>query len=278
MKQRVISSLIGLVVLAIVVLFYESVLFSLTITAIVLIAVYELLNATGLFQYKALNLLSAGYCVVIANAQSPFIRPHLPILVFCLITAFFLFVIKNHSELTFEKMSMGILFSVCVPLFLSTAIYSRNEFGSTKGLYFLLLGLGSAWLSDTGAYFAGYFFGKTKLSPEISPKKTVEGMVGGLLSATVFNLLLALLYSFVSNNALHKPIAINYLIVALASPVLAACGVLGDLVASVIKRQYNVKDYGHIMPGHGGVMDRFDSVLMTLPAVFILTNTFVVAV
>ena len=118
-------------------------------------------------------------------------------------------------------------------------------------------------LADSGAYFAGTFFGKTKLCPEISPKKTVEGLIGGVISNGILMLIISLFYQFVLKG---EPI--HYLGVLIAGMLAALIGLVGDLTASVIKRQTGIKDYGNIMPGHGGIMDRFDSVLLVAPFMY----------
>ena len=138
------------------------------------------------------------------------------------------------------------------------------------------MALGGAWLSDTGAYFTGRAFGKHKLAPYISPKKTVEGAVGGVIFAEAAMLLLAWLYSLAA-DALGHPIVVNYAAILIVTPVLSVFSIVGDLSASVIKRQYKVKDYGSIMPGHGGIMDRFDSVLMVAPLIFMASRWFPLA-
>lgn len=114
-----------------------------------------------------------------------------------------------------------------------------------------------AWGTDTCAYFAGYFLGKRKLWEEVSPKKTIEGAVGGIIGAT----LLAALYAFWFDQA--------FIIYAIPLGIIGSVlSQIGDLMASKIKRYVNIKDYGHIMPGHGGILDRFDSIILTAPFVY----------
>lgn len=271
MKQRIISALFGLVLLAVVIFFYDSVLFNIAIFLISLLATYELLNATKLFQYREFAVLGVGFSLCFSFAQQQEASLYLPLGIFALLVYFFIFVIRKYKELRFEKMAMGLYFVTVVPLFFSTPIYLREEFGPVAGLYFLLLALGSAWFCDTGAYFSGYFFGKTKMAPTISPKKTVEGGVGGVLVTVLCNLAVAYFYSRYYHGT-SPNFQVNLVVVGVVSPILALLGMLGDLVASVIKRQYEVKDYGHIMPGHGGVMDRFDSVFLTFPAVYVVAK------
>ncbi len=126
-----------------------------------------------------------------------------------------------------------------------------------------------AFASDTGAYFIGSAIGKHKLTPELSPHKSVEGAIGGVVTAAV----LSSIYAFVCYK--YYGLAPEFIwILAIAGAVGSVFGQLGDLAASSIKRQVGIKDYGKIMPGHGGVMDRFDSVLFTMPFVYIIMCIF----
>ena len=117
-----------------------------------------------------------------------------------------------------------------------------------------------AWIADTGAYFSGVALGKHKLCPEISPKKTIEGFIGGILTTgIVYAVAFGVRFGFIVQNVL---------IAFILGIVCAVIGTLGDLSASMVKRQIGFKDYGNIMPGHGGLMDRFDSVLFVLPTFY----------
>lgn len=122
-----------------------------------------------------------------------------------------------------------------------------------------------AFASDTGAYFIGSAIGRHKLTPELSPKKSVEGALGGIVTTAV----LSAVYAFVCFKIYS--LDIKYIpVLAAAGAVGSVFGQFGDLAASAIKRYTGIKDYGNIMPGHGGVLDRFDSVLFTLPLVYIV--------
>ena len=127
--------------------------------------------------------------------------------------------------------------------------------------FLVLLPLVAAWGSDTCALFAGILFGKHKLAPVVSPKKTVEGAVGGVVGATVIMLAVVAVFNR------FTPVDIPFFAAAVLGAVGAVIGQLGDLTFSVIKRQTGIKDYGHIFPGHGGVLDRFDSVIFVAPVV-----------
>ena len=133
------------------------------------------------------------------------------------------------------------------------------------GRFYIYFALIIAWLADIGAYFVGTFLGKHKLCPNISPKKTVEGLIGGLISAALFSMVGAWVYQLVALDALG--LQINFWAVALTAMVLSPLSVIGDLICSVIKRQTGIKDFGNLFPGHGGVMDRFDSLMTVAPLV-----------
>ena len=122
-----------------------------------------------------------------------------------------------------------------------------------------------AWVPDIGGYFFGRFLGKRKLIPDVSPKKTVAGFVGGIISAvavsSAYGFIIGLRFDHLSSCALLGGLAV----------VCAVVSVCGDLLASLVKRHYAIKDYGFIFPGHGGVMDRFDSVIAVAPFLYILS-------
>ncbi|MGN1133928.1 MAG: phosphatidate cytidylyltransferase, partial [Oscillospiraceae bacterium] len=143
----------------------------------------------------------------------------------------------------------------------STLLYMNNV--ETGGLFMVVITLCGSWLADSGAYFAGTFFGKTPLCPKISPKKTVEGVIGGVVTNGVLFLIIGLVYEYLLDGA-----PLHYVVMILSGMICALIGLVGDLTASVIKRQHGIKDYGNIMPGHGGVMDRFDSVLLVAPFMY----------
>ena len=137
--------------------------------------------------------------------------------------------------------------------------YFRDDFAAVMldpGRFFMFLVLFSVWASDTFAYFAGRAFGKNKLCPAISPGKTLEGALGGFIGAVAVALIVSLVFRF---SVLHG--VIIGLIVAITAP-------LGDLIESVLKRTCGVKDSGALIPGHGGILDRFDSLLIAAPAVY----------
>jgi len=138
---------------------------------------------------------------------------------------------------------------------------------SNHGMYLYLLPFVGAWVSDTFAYFTGRLLGRHKLIPEVSPKKTVEGSIGGI----VFAALSYVLFGWIVQNWAVEP---NYVFLAVFGAIVSVISQIGDLIASVVKRHYGIKDYGKLFPGHGGVLDRFDSVLAAAPVLYLLTALF----
>ncbi|MDF2699227.1 MAG: phosphatidate cytidylyltransferase [Haloplasmataceae bacterium] len=135
-----------------------------------------------------------------------------------------------------------------------------------QGIYQLLYIIFVAICTDTFAYFSGYFLGKHKLAPIISPKKTIEGAIGGTLATTIFVSIFAY-YNHIFDNK-------SVLFIVIITLILSIISQFGDLIASVMKRQYKIKDYGNLFPGHGGVLDRLDSILFTALSLYYLNEIF----
>ncbi|MBR6523249.1 MAG: phosphatidate cytidylyltransferase [Clostridia bacterium] len=157
---------------------------------------------------------------------------------------------------------------ICILLFTTLYIsmgmlHIRMLHNGRFGLAMVFVALIAAFLTDTGAYFSGYFFGKHKLIPEISPKKTVEGAIGGVVICVISMLVYAWILIFFGIKA-------NLLNIVITGVIASVVSQFGDLSASMIKRGLGIKDYGDIMPGHGGVLDRIDSLLFTAPAIYYL--------
>lgn len=160
-----------------------------------------------------------------------------------------------------DSVMMTLLGFVYVAVMLSY-IYQVRVFHD--GIYIVWLIFVASWGNDTFAYFTGVFFGKHKMAPKLSPKKSVEGGIGGVAAAAV----LGGIYGYLVSGHLSEVIAQPVLTFAAASLIGALFAIVGDLAASAIKRNHDVKDYGKLIPGHGGILDRFDSVIFTAPAVY----------
>lgn len=257
LKIRVISGVIG-AVLVLLVIFSNLEIFHLLISAACLVALYELMRTFG--QHKKWQLLVLNYFFATVLLISPFFSsgPAIYLLVAHLILLMISSVIWNDtikfSDVTLSFFMM--IYAVIFPLHLS---YTRMM---DHGVLLLLLVFMGAWMPDTFAYFSGMLFGKHKLIPKVSPKKTIEGSIGAVLGAVisfaVYGLVLWYYFDF----------TVNFPALIFLSLICGVAAQFGDLAASVIKREWNIKDFGNLIPGHGGVVDRIDSLILIAPLVY----------
>ena len=276
MKQRIVSGACLVLFVAAIVVFNHS--FPLALNIVV-----ALVSAAGVFELvKAMDLTRKWFLcgpALLAAAVIPFCNEETEFLAYCLFTLLvFSAMIVYHKETTFKE--VGVLYSmvVLIPSALQCLV-SLRDLSPDHGMFYVLIAVLAAWVADAGAYFAGTLFGKHKLCPEISPKKTVEGAIGGVLGTMVFGVIITLVYSVAANRMeafTRTNIGVSmYVIIALLGCVAAVLGIYGDLFASVVKRQCGIKDYGTIFPGHGGILDRFDSVMFIAPFVtMVITAVF----
>ena len=257
MKTRILTGLVAGAAALAVLLLLPNIATFIMMALLSAMAVYEMIGAVKLRHCRELLVL----CLLMALAVPffPYMSIQLMSLVLCasglLLTGVVLY--RHETVGAVPVVGMGLL-TLLISSGLSSVAHLR---GYDHGLAMVFLALLIPWMSDTGAYFTGVFFGKHKLCPKISPKKTIEGFVGGIVSSVVLCTLFAWLYGLATGAD------VILWRVALLCAVGAPISVLGDLFASVIKRQHNVKDYGWILPGHGGIMDRFDSVIFVAPVV-----------
>ena len=266
MKQRVISGAVLTAFLAAIVVFDRIFPLALNIAVglVSVAAVEELAKALDLQRKWFLYLPSLA-----AAAAAPFCESPYQFMMYCVYTlVLFSAMIVYHHETTFKE--VGVLYSmvVLIPCALSTLV-SLRELNRGHGMFYVLIAVLAAWVADVGAFFAGTLFGKHKLCPEISPKKTVEGALGGLVANVAVMLLCGLWFSAVFYQG---QVAVNYLALFLIGFLGAPISILGDLSFSLIKRSCHIKDFGQVIPGHGGMLDRFDSVIFTAPFVYILVS------
>lgn len=261
MKTRVLAAAVLLPLLIVVLLvlpgLYTGILFGLLAG----IGAYELLWNTGFVKHIRLIAYSAAVAVYIgawSSLQLAYDWLILGILVFS--TALYAEMLLNHPKLTYDKISICFTAGIVIPLLLTSVARIRSM---ENGVAYILIPFAMAFSSDTGAYFAGRAFGKHKLAPVISPNKTVEGVVGGVLGAVVVMVLYALVLQLLKFE-------VNYLYAVIYGVLGAMGGVFGDLSFSSIKRQTGIKDFGNLIPGHGGVLDRFDSMTVVAPLAEVL--------
>lgn len=262
MKMRIITAVVAIPLLLAVLLVAPKLLAALLCAAVCALGAYELLKNTGLVKHVRL----LAYSMVSAFAVSLWsfygMNPlwgRFGILVF--FALMFMEMMLAQTKLRFERVGMCVVGGLLVPYLLSALV---RIFAMGNGRYFVLIPFVVGFLSDSGAYFIGCKFGKHKLAPVISPKKSVEGVIGGVASAVVGMVIYGLVMQFAFRFRISYANAVLYGFLG------ALCGVFGDLCFSVVKRQTGIKDYGNIIPGHGGVLDRFDSIILIAPVMELL--------
>lgn len=257
MLKRTIVALILVPLLFIVTLWAPKIVLTVFVAAFSAIAVNELLYNTKLVRHPRM-LLYTMIMAFLIPLWNYFGNSYSAALVGMIIFYVLLFaeLMLAHTRIPFSQAALCMAAGIMVPYLLSGLVRIMIM---DDGRYFIMLPFVIAFASDIGAYFAGVTLGKHKLCPVISPKKTVEGLIGGLLLAVLGTVVYGLILQFGFN------FKVNYFYVVIYGLVGALGGVFGDLSFSVIKRQTGIKDYGHLIPGHGGILDRFDSVVVVAP-------------
>ena len=258
MLTRIITSLVAVCVLVPVLLFSGTAVLPIGIGIFTVIAVYEMLKCMGHHKRLLFSIPLYAFSLAIPFALR-YIHNGAVVGKLCFVAAaaylmiVFVCVIWSHGALGFaDALSM---FAACAYIITAmNSILFVRDFGESGKYIYLLIFLG-AWITDIFAYFTGVFFGKHKLIEDVSPKKTVEGSIGGIFFCVLSFVIFGIVVDAITGGGANLIfLAVSGLIASLISQV-------GDLIMSVIKRHYGVKDYGKLFPGHGGVLDRFDSVL-----------------
>ncbi len=256
MKTRIITAAVAIPVLLLLLLVLDKIVAAVVWAALMAVAAYELLYSTGLIRESRLVV----YACVMAFAVTMWsyfeaVHAYFLLLVQVYVVLLFGEMMRAHVKLTFDKICMCIVAGLIVPFLLSSLIRILTL---KIGRYVILIPFIVAFGSDAGAYFTGFFFGKHKMAPVLSQHKTIEGALGGIAAAIVC----MILYGLIMNLLKFR---VNYLYAALYGLFGSLAGIFGDLCFSVIKRQTGIKDYGNLLPGHGGILDRFDSMMMVGP-------------
>ncbi len=270
MKQRVITGLIFGIVFIGALLLMNTVVFPVFIALISSMAVFEIVKAVGL-KNKLIMAASVALSAIIPFFVNFGVK--VPVAAFggIYVVLILVFMLIKFEETKFEQAVIAIFASVCVPYSFSLMIIFRDienyieGYTKTDGIFFLVFAVLVSWMTDVFAYFVGSKLGKHKLCPKISPKKSVEGAIGGILGAVLLNTLLLFVFKrffFESGSE------ISYIGVVILSTALSVVSMFGDLAASTLKRNFGIKDFGKLLPGHGGIMDRFDSMLFVLPVLY----------
>ena len=268
MLKRIITAIVAIAIFIPICIFSDYIVFPIAISALSVIGVYEVAKCVG--QHKKWALVIPMYILAglipmsrfYLLKQSHFFMLAMISIFFMLIYSFAYVMFSKNKEKISDVTTLYALFVYVVGCF--SSILCVRYMSAGKYIY-LLVFLG-AWVCDTFAYFTGRFLGKHKLIPDISPKKTIEGSIGGI----IFTIGAFALYCYIVNKFWGDKVHLSYVTLIILGFFASIISQIGDLIASAIKRQYDIKDYGRLFPGHGGVIDRFDSVMLVAPVTYIV--------
>lgn len=266
MKTRILSAVIGVPLTCVVLFFYQTPVLNCAMALLMGISTYEMTWRTGMVKNKGMVVTA-----IVSTVLAPLLLL-LPnstywlgwlLLLFLSVEIAIFFIC--HMTADFQQLSVTIVSAFFLAAAFGSLVLLRDMAG-VIGLYYIMFSFVCAWVSDGGAYFVGRAFGKHKMCPRISPKKTWEGLAGGL----VIGVGAVCLYSWIFS--LFVSVHIHYLLVILVGVLGSLLSVFGDLCASIMKRHANIKDFGNLIPGHGGILDRFDSMLFLSPFLCLVSS------
>ena len=266
MLKRVLVGVIFVPLLILLILLPPKWVFTCVVAVIAALAAWELIHASA-------RLTLPLYCLTaLAAAIVPFLMvgrgTWIALVAFLLFSALFFAAVRAYDSdraIRYEDLFAALFAGIIMPLFLSALVYLMGE---EHGRILVMFTIGLAFITDAGAYFAGMLLGKHRGITRVSPNKSLEGFLGGLVTGVIY----ALIFGLVVRYGLHFHANLVWLMV---TGLLGGCFTeLGDLSFSLIKRECGVKDYGNLLPGHGGMMDRFDSMVFCAPLVLLFHMIF----
>lgn len=274
MKTRTITGIVAFLLFLPVLIWSSTIVYPIVMSLLAVIACGEMLNCLGVLKKYNLSVPSFIFsgllpiCVRLVAyhfGDTARLRPMELMTITFLIYVLYIFgvAVLSHKTVSIEEAVMTIVTVTYITFGFCSMVLVR-DFKTFDGKWVFLIVFMGAWLTDIFAYFCGRAFGKHKLIPEISPKKTVEGSIGGIICC----MLGIVLYGFILSK--FTDFHPNYIVLAVSGIVSSTVSQIGDLIMSVIKRRYAIKDYGKILPGHGGILDRFDSVIAVAPALYVV--------
>lgn len=273
MKQRIITGCALVAMLILVVIFADSFVLPVVLALCTAIAIHEMLSCIGLQKAYPISIpfyLCAAFPILMRYVKDEVLFQNIGLVVLSLgILYLFTVLIFSHGKYTVQQICVAFM-SILYIISGFTAIVSIYDRELGGEIIYLLIFIG-AWVTDTFAYFCGMLFGrggKHKLIPDVSPKKTVEGSIGGIAFCILAMVIFGIVVEAVSSYEA------NLIALAFAGLVISVVAQIGDLLMSVIKRTYGIKDYGKIFPGHGGILDRFDSILAVSIVLMLFTSFF----
>lgn len=270
MKQRLITAVFGFAVLIPLMIFSDTPVFAVAVALLAAIGVFEMIGCIGL-RGKLEVLLPSLIIAFAVPIMSRYIVKLNGKISYCLAVIAAVLFIYMYYLMVLAVVSKGTKSIMDMALVFLTTAYISIGFASVlmlrdlpHGQFLYLLVFIGAWVTDGAAYFVGRAIGKHKLIPDVSPKKTVEGAIGGSIFCAISFLAYGLVVAHFSDST------VNAVEIIIAGLIISVISQFGDLIASLIKRHYGIKDYGKIFPGHGGVMDRFDSIISIAPFLLML--------
>ena len=273
MRTRVITGVVALCVLIPILIFSNTFLFDAGLAICCILSVFEMLKCVGTIKKLWISVPMLVISPLLILSVRPlkgmmegfsFTQVTLPVLL-CAMLYLLAVMVFSKNKITIEDIAVSGFMAAYITAAFASILFLRD---TTGGAYTYLLVFIGAWVTDIFAYFCGMLFGKHKLIPEVSPKKTVEGSIGGTLFCGVSFILYGILIDHFVEHATRTSLLVLFaygIIVAIVSQI-------GDLCMSAIKRHYGIKDFGKIFPGHGGMLDRFDSILAVALVLLVLNG------
>lgn len=270
MKVRVISAIV-MIAIAAVLIYLGDIYFGIAIFLVSLIGLYEFYKAFKAKGVKPVYVL--GYLYTLLVPVAVFLKPSnaleipvnganiFPAVQVIIMLLLLTMMVVAHKKVTPLDGAITLLGAFYVPFLFSFFVLTRNM---TDGLALLIIGILGSVAADTFAIFAGLLWGKKKLIPEISPKKTVAGSVGSFVGSTIAMVIYGLILHY--GGLMEEPVSVLHF--AILGVIMGGTSQIGDLSASAMKRYCGIKDFGNLIPGHGGILDRFDSMLFNVPMVY----------
>lgn len=270
MGKRVVSAIIFVALLILIMFINNPIVDSIIVVMLSIMGIYEYNKAFKSAGFKPISWVGYAACLTIFTMggilsdenKILLIKIALP----ALVIAIFMYVILTNLKRTIIDIAITIFSLIYIPFMFSFVKLILIMPQGRLLIWFVFLG---AFASDTFAYLIGTKFGKTKLCPDISPKKTVEGSIGGIIGVVLSYLIL----TYIANK--FFAMNIKYIYIIMAGVIAGIAGQFGDLSASAIKRYCNVKDFGNLIPGHGGILDRFDSILFVAPVIYMFLKLYI---
>lgn len=278
MLKRTITAAIGIAILVVACIFSDTLVFPILLGLMALLGVYEMLGCIGVRKNFIVSLCLYVMTVTVTiltqtiESHSIYIAAYSAFL-FCIMLILLTVSVFSEGKIPVDKVCIA--FTTCA--YIITGFISiiqlrsmNNREGEPIGAIIYLLVFIAPWVTDTFAYFCGRLFGRHKLIPSVSPKKTIEGSIGGI----IFCIIGCVVYRIILGAMNYADLPPVWIFAALGF-IISIVSQIGDLMFSLIKRRYGIKDYGVLFPGHGGVLDRFDSVIATAPLILIACEALV---